>query len=126
MGDRGNIVVRDRGKKDVYLYTHWSGYRVAHDAQKALKAHPGRWDDAPYLARIAFDRMKGDDVSSEVGFGISTEMQDNEYPIVRLDSEHQRVEFTTEAGIAGQSWSFADYVKLTEEEIQEAFDNAGA
>lgn len=124
MGDRGNIVVRDRGKKDVYLYTHWSGYRVAHDAQDALKAHPDRWNDAPYLARIAFDRMKGDDVTGEGGFGISTELQDNEYPIVRLDSEHKRVEFTTEGDAIGPSWSFADYVKLTEEEIQEAFDKA--
>lgn len=122
MGDRGNIVVRDHQASDVYLYTHWGGSEIALQAQKALKDAPDRWTDAPYLARVAFDRMKGDDVTETTGYGISTGLCDNEHAIVRLNTTNQSVEFTDDAGTIHKAWSFRDYIGLSKAAIMLAFN----
>lgn len=84
MGDRGNIVVRS-GDGDVWFYTHWSGSEIGERAKAGLLAGKGRWDDPPYLARIIFNALQEDD-RGETGFGISTRMQDNEHPILVIDT----------------------------------------
>lgn len=93
MGDRGNIVVRasEDNRDDVWFYTHWSGSSIQDVAKAALKqAKDDRWGDTPYLARIVFDNLKGDD-RGNTGFGISTCIGDNENAIVVIDDANQRV-----------------------------------
>ena len=94
MGDRGNIVVQEQDEAHrVYLYTHWTGSEVEQVARAALASEAGRsrWGDAPYLARIVFDHMKGDDTTGAVGFGIGARLCDNEHPIVVIDVRDQIV-----------------------------------
>lgn len=109
MGDRGNIAIVDQGQR-VYLYTHWHGSEIKAITKQAL-ARKQRWGDAPYLARIVFQTMlAGDD--GETGFGISTCIGDNEYPVVVIDCDAQAVHLEGENGqIEGESVSFADYIK---------------
>lgn len=93
MGDRGNIVVRqsaDTNKGDVWFYTHWSGGEIVQTVTKAL-ARKLRWEDPSYLARIVFDTLTKGDQGAETGFGISTQMQDNEHDILVVDVSHQVV-----------------------------------
>jgi len=71
MGDRGNIVVKERGQPPVYLYTHWRGSELKAILRRALAKH-WRWDNAPYLARIIFCEMVKGQEDDETGFGIST------------------------------------------------------
>lgn len=91
MGDRANIVVRDAWPDDlgdreaVFLYTHWNGTELPETLRRAL-ARRECWDDPTYLARILFSEMtRGDD--SSTGYGISTRLTDNSYPLVVLRSE---------------------------------------
>ena len=70
MGDRAHIKVQ-QGYGDVYLYTHWGGYKIKEDIATGLRRGRDRWNDPEYLARILFDAMKGDDVTGDTGFGIS-------------------------------------------------------
>lgn len=126
MGDRANIVVRDRYVKDpgdreaVVLYSHWGGYEMPETLRKAL-ARRQRWDDESYLARIIFDTMTEGDHGSETGYGISTRMPDNEYDLLVLDSE--RVYRLSEADYKAdgftklgqcESIGFAEYVAAPE------------
>lgn len=84
MGDRVNIVVQGYEGSRVYLYSHWDGERVLKSAVKGLKS--GRVTDAQYLPRIIFQDMLGSD-DGETGYGISSVIGDNQYPILVIDAE---------------------------------------
>lgn len=97
MGDRGNIVVRQAPKTnrdDVWFYGHWSGYQLEETVRTAL-ARNARWDDPSYLARIIFNDFQGDN-RGETGFGISTTIGDNSYPIIVVDQPGKMVRTVNE------------------------------
>lgn len=122
MGDRGNIVVRasQSNRDDVWFYGHWSGYHLEHTVQAAL-AKGWRHGDTAYLARIIFDEFTKDSHGEETGFGISTRLQDNEYPVVVVDDDKQRVFIIEESALSDgripegyepkKSWTYSDYIK---------------
>jgi hypothetical protein len=89
MGDRSNIVVKQYDGSRVWLYGHWMGEDSINVVRDTL-AQKERWSDAPYLTRMLFSRMTQDNVGS-TGYGISTYMCDNEYPVIVLDPESQTV-----------------------------------
>ena len=96
MGDRANVKVLDDCRKEgeekpaVFLYTHWSGTELAETVQRALQRRV-RWDDSPYLARIIFCAMVEGQEAEETGFGISTDLRDNEHRIIVVDPQSQRL-----------------------------------
>lgn len=99
MGDRGNIVVQDDyGPAPVYLYSHWGGTELPDILAAALERGQGRWSDAPYLTRIIFNQMTAGDEMSETGFGISTKLTDNEYPLLVVDTRKGVVRVAQEGG----------------------------
>ncbi len=83
MGDRGNIrISQDRNVDDVYLYTHWRGGEIAKVLATGLHKirGAGRYD-APYLTRVVFNELQGDDRTT-IGYGISVGYEvDNDHPI---------------------------------------------
>ncbi len=90
MGDRSNIVVKQPDGTSVWLYGHWMGedsINIVHD----VLARKQRWTDHSYLTRMLFEKMIAGNLDGETGFGISTTMQDNEYPIIILDPSSQTV-----------------------------------
>ena len=89
MGDRSNIVVKQYDGSRVWLYGHWMGADSINVVRDVL-AERERWSDAPYLARMLFSKMTEGDTGS-TGYGISTYMCDNEYPVIVLDPETQTV-----------------------------------
>lgn len=134
MGDRANIVVRDRWVKNpgereaVVLYSHWGGYELPETLRLAL-AKRARWDDESYLARIIFDVMLEGAHGEETGFGISTRLPDNQYDLLVLENErvHRLAEDQYRAdGFASladcPSISFEDYVSVS----QRTWDNLTA
>jgi hypothetical protein len=126
MGDRGNIVLKSKGQPNIFLYTHWSGSELPTVVQNALKRGKGRIGDDPYLNRIIFIELVKDDILSETGFGLSTEVCDNEHYLVVVDHAAKRVYFANEktpgeplAGTKG--WTFEAYINAKPEELEEAF-----
>lgn len=115
MGDRGNIAVQT-GDKRVYLYGHWAGCEMPEIVRKAL-ARKQRWDDPPYLARIIFCELVGDD-KGETGYGISATIDDNEHPIIVVNCDRQTVTIEAEPDGshgprgAAKVVSFSDYIAL--------------
>jgi hypothetical protein len=92
MGSRANVVVVDDNpdrhpKEAVFLYGHWSGSDLPKTLRAALQspAGKGRKNDPSYLARIIFNRMTKGDEDGEIGFGISTRLTDNQYPLLVVD-----------------------------------------
>ena len=90
MGDRSNIVIEQGDGSRVWLYGHWMGEDSINVVRDTL-AHRERWSDAPYLARMLFNRMTRGSELGDTGYGISTSMCDNEYPIIVLDPATQTV-----------------------------------
>jgi len=90
MGDRSNIVVVDHKGDRVWLYGHWMGADSINVVRDVLGRH-ARWDDPAYLARMLFEKMIEGAYDKETGFGISTFMCDNEYPVIVLDTRDQTV-----------------------------------
>jgi hypothetical protein len=90
MGDRSNIVIKQHDGNRVWLYGHWMGADSINVVRDTL-AHRERWSDAPYLARMLFNRMTLGQEQGDTGYGISTYMCDNEYPVIVLDPETQTV-----------------------------------
>jgi hypothetical protein len=88
MGDRSNIVVQEADGSRIFLYGHWMGedsIRVAYD----VLSQRVRWNDLPYLTRMLFSEMTRGASNEETGYGISTTMCDNEYPIIVLEPSSQ-------------------------------------
>lgn len=86
MGDRSNIVVKDSDGSRIWLYGHWMGADSIRVVAEVLELRT-RWSDAPYLTRLLFSHMTaGEPPFAETGFGISTRMCDNEYPVIVLDT----------------------------------------
>lgn len=139
MGDRANIVVRTNGSKFnepgacVVFYTHWSGYSVPEKLAEALARGKGRWSDPPYLARIIFCQMIGaSGVNNLTGFGISTDICDNEYPLLLVESEQQKVLMFSRSDFEGgrvlncaeaakpeKEWTFEEFAALKFENSQD-------
>lgn len=91
MGDRGNIYVVDQDPAHgIYLYSHWGGSDLPKWLAVTLQTPAARgrwgdgWSDSAYLTRIICSAMFGDAVGP-TGFGVSTFLSDNEYPITILD-----------------------------------------
>lgn len=105
MGDRGNVLIGYKDRPGVYLYTHWEGTELPKTVQKAL-AKRWRWDDEAYLTRIIFDEMTDGQHGRENGFGISTDMLDNQIarPIINLDCYNKTVT------IGCSIWTFEEYI----------------
>jgi len=130
MGDRANVVMLyncppDMEVKPVFFYTHWHGGSLPFIVQRALSRR-GRWNDSPYLARIIFSEMVKGQEAGETGFGIAPYVQDNEHWLVVVDCEKGIVGFAnpkepTEPTI---SWSFDEYVGLSETEIGDIYNSA--
>lgn len=94
MGSRANIAVlqpkRSEEKREaVFLYGHWIGPEMANALQTALKKK-WRWDDHSYLTRIIWDEVLLEH-GTETGYGISTYLCDNNYPILVVDCERMLV-----------------------------------
>jgi hypothetical protein len=127
MGDRANVLVKDSYDDGVFLYTHWEGYDLPLLVRKAL-ATEERWSDSSYLARIVFSAMVKEDIDGSTGYGISSRLTDNEYPVIVLDADARRVSYVTEAAARDKdtskpvaSWSMEQYITVPEEEIQKPF-----
>lgn len=92
MGDRGNIVIKQKDDDLIFLYTHWGGHDIKETLSKALARGRDRWDDESYLARIIFEEMISVDRNGSTGFGISTYPPDNDgYPFLVVDMKSQKV-----------------------------------
>lgn len=90
MGDRSNIVIEQGDGSRVWLYGHWMGEDSINVVRDTL-SHRERWSDAPYLARMLFNRMTRGSELGDTGYGISTSMCDNEHPVIVLDPATQTV-----------------------------------
>jgi len=104
MGERGNIRTVEDEHAEIWFYTHWRGYETHTIVQKALKNGEDRWDDAPYLRRIIFQELIGNDCGN-TGFGISDSKGDDNYPDVEVNISKQTIT------IKEKSWTFKDYIK---------------
>jgi hypothetical protein len=117
MGDRANIVLHEGRGGQLYFYTHWQGRDLPVILQRAL-ARRQRWNDEAYLARIIFGEMTAQEPLGSLNFGISTRLGDNEYPLLVVDVQHQRIGLVSAATSAAEpqdwdrSWSFVEYVSL--------------
>lgn len=118
MGDRANILVQEYrdSEQGIYLYTHWSGERLPYLLQEVLSRR-ARWNDGAYLTRMIFSKMVEKNISDETGYGISLHIPDNESgrPIIKVYISQQIV------NIGRGSWTFEDYINLTEEDIQQYY-----
>jgi hypothetical protein len=118
MGDRANIVLRDKvynsdppEYRDVFLYTHWDGYRVealaAQGIAEAIKA--GRANDPQYGGRIVTDVfLKAHADSPHLGAGVSAIIGDGDDHLVVIDFDAEEVTYTD--GDDEIRTPFADFV----------------
>ena len=128
MGDRANILVKQPTGAPratnahkvpppsfVYLYSHWGGSTLPIVLRDVLK-RGARLDDPSYLARIIFCAMVAGHETGDTGFGISSELGDNGYPLLVVDCERQEVytadERSPETPI--KSIAFAGYAKQSD------------
>lgn len=117
MGDRANVKIEASAYKGgpaapLYLYTHWGGSELPRTLQAALQRRQ-RWNDDSYLARIIFCTMLDGD-TGETGYGIATQMPDNDYPILSVHVPSQTVRIVKEEAqdVIIKSWTFEEYCAL--------------
>ena len=119
MGDRGNVKIEDSG---VYLYTHWSGSELPFIVQQVLKRKE-RWKTYPYLTRMIFCELLTHSHNDTSHFGISTEILNNEHPIVVVNCKKQMVSF-----LMGHktrpfaTFSFIAFIEMSVEDLQECYE----
>jgi len=118
MGDRGNIVIRDTDKKEVFLYSHWGGTGLPQLAQEVLRKNQ-RWNDPAYLARLLFCRMVKGQEDNELGYGISTSRCDYEHWDIVVNVGKQTVFFRDpKRGTSKSLGGFEQFCSLTPEQFK--------
>jgi hypothetical protein len=117
MGDRSNIIIKRNNQPDMYFYSHWLGAELAVVLNRALARGKDRWDDPSYLARIIFCEMVEPDIMGETGFGLSTALEDNEYPFIEVYVDKNIVT------IGNNTWSFEDYVREADLALMKIMEN---
>ena len=126
MGERGNIVIiqgADEGKTPIYFYTHWKGYKLPEIVHSAFNTaiKEGRLTDGAYLNRIVFCELVGERYFSETsGFGISQYICDNNYNLLVINHDIQKVYFTNEDGTKLEelgTYTYQEFAQLSEEDI---------
>ena len=110
MGDRRNVIIKD-GDDDVgvALYTHWAGTELPDTLRESMKRGKGRWDDAPYLARIIFCDMVSGSLKDETGYGLSAgnRLCEGSERDITLDVAQQQIQLGE-----GEKWqSFSDFAR---------------
>lgn len=113
MGTRGNVVVHEGDRPAVYLYQHYGANHLPETVAAALARGKGRWNDAPYLARIIFSEMIRDDIDGDTGYGIAAARNevDGRDRIVDVDTMSRRVT------LDGPDWGRDEGRSLTFEQI---------
>lgn len=94
MGDRRQVIIKERDEADIYIYVHWHGYNLPDIVKEAVTNAKPRWSDTSYCRRIImhtiFDAVT--DPESDCGCGVSTHELDTEYPgqdvVIDLDKRH--------------------------------------
>jgi len=131
VGDRANVYFKDEcnAGQGVYLYTHNRGSDLPIVVQTALKRGRNRWDDSQYLSRIIFCEMVKDDIMGKTGYGLSTTIGDNTIgrPIIVVDCRKSLVGLSKEGEERGDPqivWTFDEYSKLDEIQINEHYLNS--
>ena len=87
MGDRGEVKIEPMG---IYLYTHWGAADLPNIVKTALLKGQERWNDPPYLARVIFQEMVGDD-ESITGYGIQIDHQEDVWRLITVNTDKQTV-----------------------------------
>ena len=111
MGDRANIHVKTRGRKGIFLYTHWGGSDLPQVLSAALERGRSCWDDDAYLARIIFCEMVKNDVRGIRGYGISTYVVDGEDRIIEVEVDPEILPGDQKITIGDRSWTFEEFIK---------------
>lgn len=113
-GNKGNIYVKQGNGTGVYLYTQREGLRLPKIVQSALARGRERWGDTSSLTRILFGELVQKDALGNIGFGISTHLNDNENFIIVIDDKAERIGFFCENGQLVKVYTFAQYANLDE------------
>lgn len=87
MGDRGHVHIEDTG---VWLYTHWNASELTETVATAI-GYGWRLGQPPYLTRIIFDEMVGDQQGTSTGYGIQTEPQSDVWLVINVNCDKQRI-----------------------------------
>lgn len=94
MGDRVNVAFKTDADSTahVWLYSHWGGHEMPGMLLTAMKTKEAqsRLRDEGYLCRILLDRMIKEH-THEIGYGISTGVSDNDYPVIEVDIPAQMI-----------------------------------
>lgn len=106
MGARSNIVVQESNGNRIYLYGHWMGEDSINVVAEVLSQRE-RWGDESYLARMLFAKMIEGDPQGSTGYGISTYMCDNEYPLIVLEPA------TMTAVLEEYDWNTKSFTPIT-------------
>ena len=104
MGNRANIQFVEENGGTMYFYSHWGGFETMKKAVKTALMKHERWDDDAYLARIIFCQLVKDDIDGTTGIGLSTEMCDNENPVIEVHADSQTVV------IKDKTWTFGEFI----------------
>jgi hypothetical protein len=122
MGDRANVQFAHRNGT-INLYAHWHGPNLAAAVVREMNEPiaRARWSDPSYFTRIVIHRVLDAlaDPNSETGFGLGCEPDDNQYPILVLDTEARTFHFIEGGGMAepDMSGTYEDLVALGPERV---------
>ena len=89
MGDRRMAeIVTDDGS--LYVYSHWGGCELPAEAEKAVVAAQGRWNDRSYATRILVDQLTKPGRDEKLGYGLllrpeAEDSYNNDKPSVIID-----------------------------------------
>jgi hypothetical protein len=114
---RGNIFVKS-GSSGIYLYTHNNGRQLPQILKNALLRGKSRWGNTPVMTRIIFGEMVQNDILNNDGFGISTELADNDFLLLIVDDSNQRVGVFGEGGECYITYPYETYATLTENKLK--------
>lgn len=120
MGDRANIIVKNRDEQ-VVLYSHWNGSELPQTLAAALKWGDDRWTDFQYLTRIIFCEMVAGDDRWTSGYGITNKVYNTDDPSrdITVNVDSQTIHFNDVI------YSFESFIESVNEDFEDDANKIG-
>jgi hypothetical protein len=110
---KGNVFVSLDDQHGVFFHTAKCGLQIPKIVHQALKRSESKWGNSGAVARVIFNEMTCKDPFGLDGFGIVSEVVDNDCFILSINDRIQKIGIMTEDMKLVNFFTFEKYLQFT-------------
>jgi len=109
---KGNVFVSLDDQHGVFFHTAKCGLQIPKMVHQAIKRTESKWGNSGAVARVIFNEMTCKDPFGLDGFGIMSEVVDNDCFILSINDRIQKIGLMTEDSRLVKIFGFEQYLRI--------------